>query len=96
MMIVESTTDVPLRNSAASMLRDFLDEHSLTEAKLAADFHISPQLLNEILASRRLLTTEDCLKLGATLATSRNTGHACRTIPSSAKPNVKMPTKSAQ
>jgi len=37
------------------MLRDFLDDHSLTQAKLAAGLHISPQLLNDILASRRLL-----------------------------------------
>ena len=46
------------------MLRDFLDDHNLTQAKLAAALHISPQLLNDILASRRLLTAEHCLKLG--------------------------------
>jgi antitoxin HigA-1 len=58
------TTEIPLTNSAAAMLRDFLDDHGLTQAKLAADLHISPQLLNDILASRRLLTPEHCLKLG--------------------------------
>ena len=58
------TTATPLTNSAAAMLRDFLDDHSLTQAKLAAEIHISPQLLNDILASRRLLTPEHCLKLG--------------------------------
>jgi addiction module HigA family antidote len=58
------TTEIPLTNSAAAMLRDFLDDHGLTQAKLAADIHISPQLLNDILASRRLLTPEHCLKLG--------------------------------
>ena len=57
-------TAIPLTNSAAAMLRDFLDDYSLTQAKLAADLHISPQLLNDILASRRLLTPEHCLKLG--------------------------------
>lgn len=55
---------IPLSNSAAAMLRDFLDDYGLTQAKLAADIHISPQLLNDILASRRLLTPEHCLKLG--------------------------------
>ncbi len=64
-MIVESTPAIPLTNSAAAILRDFLDDHSLTQAKLAANLHVrSPQLLNDILASRRLLTTEHCLKLG--------------------------------
>ena len=60
----QETKGIPLTNSAAAMLRDFLDDHSLTQKKLAADLHISPQLLNDILASRRLLTTEHCLKLG--------------------------------
>lgn len=46
------------------MLRDFLDDYGLTQARLAADLHISPQLLNDILANRRLLTPEHCLKLG--------------------------------
>lgn len=46
------------------MLRDFLEDYGLTQAKLAADLHISPQLLNDILGSRRLLTPEHCLKLG--------------------------------
>jgi len=55
---------IPLTNTAAAMLRDFLDDHGLSQARLAADLHISPQLLNDILASRRLLTTEHCLKLG--------------------------------
>lgn len=55
---------IPLSNSAAAMLRDFLDDYGLTQAKLAADIYISPQLLNDILASRRLLTPEHCLKLG--------------------------------
>lgn len=58
------TTEIPLTNSAAAMLRDFLEDYSLSQAKLAADLHISPQLLNDILASRRLLTPEHCLKLG--------------------------------
>jgi addiction module HigA family antidote len=57
-------TEIPLTNSAAAMLRDFLDDHGLSQARLAADLHISPQLLNDILASRRLLTPEHCLKLG--------------------------------
>lgn len=60
----QETTGIPLTNSAAAMLRDFLDDHSLTQTKLAADLHISPQLLNDILASRRLFTPEHCLKLG--------------------------------
>lgn len=55
---------IPLTNSAAAMLRDFLEDHGLTQAKLAADLHISRQLLNDILAGRRLLTPEHCLKLG--------------------------------
>ena len=55
---------IPLTNSAAAMLRDFLDDHELTQAKLAADIHISPQLLNDILAGRRLFPPELCLKLG--------------------------------
>lgn len=55
---------IPLTNSAAAMLRDFLNDYGLSQAKLAADIHISPQLLNDILASRRLLTPEHCLKLG--------------------------------
>ena len=55
---------IPLTHSAAAMLRDFLEDHGLTQAKLAADIHISPQLINDILASRRLLTPEHCLKLG--------------------------------
>lgn len=59
-----NTTGFPLTNSAAAMLRDFLDVHSLTKAKVAASLHISPQLLNDILASRRLLSPEHCLKLG--------------------------------
>ncbi len=46
------------------MLRDFLDDYELFQSKLAADLHISPQLLNDILAGRRLLTPEHCLKLG--------------------------------
>lgn len=58
------TTAIPLTNSAAAMLRDFLEDHCLTQAKLAAELHISPQLLDDILASRRLLTPEHCLKLG--------------------------------
>ena len=60
----QETTGIPLTNSAAAMLRDFLDDHSLSQARLAADLHISPQLLNDMLASRRLLTPEHCLKLG--------------------------------
>jgi len=56
--------NIPLTNTAAAMLRDFLDDHGLTQARLAADLHMSPQLLNDILSSRRLLTTEHCLKLG--------------------------------
>lgn len=60
----QETTGISLTNSAAAMLRDFLTDHSLTQTKLAADLHISPQLLNDILASRRLLTPEHCLKLG--------------------------------
>lgn len=59
-----STLRIPLTNSAAAMLRDFLDDHGLSQSKLAADIHISPQLLNDLLASRRLLTPEHCLKLG--------------------------------
>ncbi len=59
-----ASTQIPLTNSAAAMLRDFLDDHGLSQAKLAADLHISPQLLNDLLASRRLLTPEHCLKLG--------------------------------
>ena len=55
---------IPLTNSAAAMLRDFLDDHGLSQSKLAADIHISPQLLNDLLASRRLFTPEHCLKLG--------------------------------
>ena len=55
---------IPLTNTAAAMLGDFLDDHGLSQAKLATDLHISPQLLNDILASRRLLTPEHCLKLG--------------------------------
>ena len=46
------------------MLRDFLDDYELSQAKLAAGLHISPPLLNDILASRRLLTPEHCLKPG--------------------------------
>lgn len=57
-------TGIPLTNSAAVMLRDFLEDYGLSQAKLAMDLHISPQLLNDILASRRMLTTEHCLKLG--------------------------------
>jgi len=57
-------TEIPLTNSAAAMLRDFLDDYGLTQTKLAKDLNISPQLLNDILSSRRLLTTEHCLKLG--------------------------------
>lgn len=60
----QETTGIPLTNSAAAMLRDFLGDHSLTQKKLAADLHISPQLLNDLLASRRLFTPEHCLKLG--------------------------------
>jgi len=60
----QEANKIPLTNSAAAMLRDFLDDHSLSQARLAADLHISPQLLNDILASRRLLTPEHCLKLG--------------------------------
>ena len=60
----QETNGIPLTNSAAAMLRDFLDDHSLSQSRLAADLHISPQLLNDILASRRLLTPEHCLKLG--------------------------------
>lgn len=59
-----SSTSIPLTNSAAAMLRDFLNDYGLSQSKLAADIHISPQLLNDILASRRLLTPEHCLKLG--------------------------------
>lgn len=55
---------IPLSNSAAAMLRDFIDDHGLSQSRLAKDLHISPQLLNDILASRRLLTPEHCLKLG--------------------------------
>ena len=55
---------IPLTNTAAAMLRDFLEDHGLTQARLAEDLHISRQLLNDILASRRLLTPEHCLKLG--------------------------------
>ena len=55
---------IPLTNTAAAMLRDFLDDYGLSQAKLAAGLRISPQLLNDILASRRLLTPEHCLKLG--------------------------------
>ena len=58
------STAIPLTNSAAAMLREFQTDHGLTQAKLAADLHISPQLLNDLLASRRLLTPEHCLKLG--------------------------------
>lgn len=57
-------TGIPLTNSAAAMLRDFLEDYGLSQARLAADLHISPQLLNDILASRRMLTAEHCLKLG--------------------------------
>jgi addiction module HigA family antidote len=56
--------EIPLTNSAAAMLREFLADHGLSQSKLAADLYISPQLLNDILASRRLLTPEHCLKLG--------------------------------
>ena len=55
---------LPLTNTASAMLRDFLDDYGLSQAKLATDLHISPQLLNDILAGRRLLTPEHCLKLG--------------------------------
>ena len=57
-------TEIPLTNSAAAMLRDFLEDYGLTQTKLAKDLHISPHLLNDILSGRRLLTTEHCLKLG--------------------------------
>jgi addiction module HigA family antidote len=57
-------TEIRLTNSAAAMLRDFLDDHGLSQSRLAKDLYISPQLLNDILASRRLLTPEHCLKLG--------------------------------
>lgn len=57
-------TEIRLTNTAAAMLRDFLDDHGLSQSRLAKDLYISPQLLNDILASRRLLTPEHCLKLG--------------------------------
>ena len=60
----QNDTKIPLTNSAAAMLCDFLNDYNLSQAKLAADLHISPQLLNDILAGRRLLTAEHCLKLG--------------------------------
>lgn len=60
----QKDTEIPLTNSAAATLRDFLADYNLSQAKLAASLHISPQLLNDILASRRLLTAEHCLKLG--------------------------------
>ena len=44
---------IPLTNTAAAMLRDFLDDHDLSQVKLAADLHISPQLLNDILDNLR-------------------------------------------
>ena len=44
---------IPLTNTAAAMLRDFLEDHGLSQAKLAADLHISPQLLKDILAKRK-------------------------------------------
>lgn len=56
--------NIPLSNSAAAMLLDFIDDHGLSQSRLAKDLHISPQILNDILASRRLLTAEHCLKLG--------------------------------
>jgi len=55
---------IPLTNTAAAMLRDFIDDYGLSQSKLAADLRISPQLLNDILAGRRMLTPEHCLKLG--------------------------------
>ena len=60
----QNNTNIALSNSAAAMLRDFLNDYNLSQAKLAADLHISRQLLNDLLASRRLLTAEHCLKLG--------------------------------
>ena len=63
-MKTDQISGIPLTNTAAAMLRDFLEDHGLTQAKLAKEIHISPQLLNDILASRRLLTPEHCLKLG--------------------------------
>ena len=55
---------IPLSNTAAVLLRDFLADHDLSQAKLARDIRISPQLLNDLLAERRLFSTEVCLKLG--------------------------------
>ena len=63
-MKTKPPSGIPLTNSAAAMLRDFLDDLGLSQSKFAADIHISPQLLNDLLASRRLLTPEHCLKLG--------------------------------
>lgn len=57
-------TRIPLSNSAAALLRDFLADYDLSQAKLARDIRISPQLLNDLLAGRRLFTAEVCLKLG--------------------------------
>lgn len=55
---------IPLTNSAAAMLRDFLDDYGLSQIRLARDLRISPQLLNDLLGGRRLFTPEHCLKLG--------------------------------
>ena len=60
----QTPATIPLTNTAAAMLRDFLADYELSQAKLTAGLDISPQLLNDILASRRLLTPEHCLKLG--------------------------------
>lgn len=61
---MKTTQEIPLTNTAAAMLRDFLADYGLSQARLSADLHISRQLLNDILAGRRLLTPEHCLKLG--------------------------------
>ncbi|MFN4874721.1 MAG: hypothetical protein ACK5JP_13020 [Akkermansiaceae bacterium] len=34
-------TKIPFTNCLAAMLRDFLDDHGLSQARLAADLHIS-------------------------------------------------------
>lgn len=50
-----------------SLIRDELEEHKITQAKLAEQIGVSPSLLNEVVNGKRAINTELALLLEAAL-----------------------------
>ncbi|MEX2578419.1 MAG: HigA family addiction module antitoxin [Verrucomicrobiales bacterium] len=58
------TKKIPLRNFAADMLAECLEDYGLSQKALATAIHMPAQRINDVLGERRQITPDMALRLG--------------------------------